>query len=403
MPDTDDEPAAVQIGAGNIGRGFMGELFAAGGYGVTFVDVDEQVVAALADRGEYEIHHVTNAGEEVVRVAGVRAVDARDREAAAEAVAACAVACTAVGVRALEAVAPLLAAGIARRLARRAPPLNVITCENLIGAGRHLQGLVWEALEATAAAAGTAPPDRFAFEDRLGFVEAVVSRMVPLVPVAVRRRDPLWIACEPYARLPVDATAIRGPVPHVAGLESVENILAHQQRKLATHNMSHAVCAYLGYPARHEFIWQAMGDPAVERVVRAAMAETGQALCSRFGFDADEQAAHEDDLLARYRNRALADQVVRVAADPLRKLGPGDRLVGAARLCVDEGVEPVHVLRGVRAALAYDHPGDPSAVRLQQMLAERGRTYVLNEVCGLEESDPLFERLLEASDHSSEG
>ncbi len=387
------QPAAVQIGAGNIGRGFMGECFARGGYRVTFIEVDPALLAALADRGAYDIHHVTDAGDRTVRVTGVRGVDARDTEASAEALTGCAVAATAVGVRALEAVAPTLAAGIARRLGRGGPPLNVITCENLVGAGRHLRDLVWRELRRLAEGGRAPRPDRAALEARVGFVEAVVSRMVPVVPEAIRRRDPLWIACEPYARLPVDASAIRGPVPHVAGLEPVEPIEAYQQRKLATHNMGHAVCAYLGYRAGHEFLWQAMADPAVEGVVRGAMDETGRALVARFGFDPADQRAHEADLRRRFRNRALGDQVARVAADPLRKLGPQDRLIGAARLCLEEGVEPTHVLRGIRAALAYDNPRDPSAVRLQQMLADRGRAHVLREVCGLAGGDPLLDRL----------
>jgi len=403
------QPVAVQIGAGNIGRGFMGELFTAGGYRVTFIEVDAPLLAALADRGAYDIHHVTNAGERRVRVTGVRGVDARDAEASAEAIAACAVAATAVGARALEAVAPTLAAGIARRLDAGGPPLNVITCENLMGAGRRLRDLVWRELERLAEAGRASPrrseappsrsraslPDRATFEQQVGFVEAVVSRMVPVVPEETRRRDPLWIACEPYARLPVDGPAIRGPVPHIAGLEPVEPIEAYQQRKLASHNMSHAVAAYLGYRAGHALLWQAMEDPAVAQVVCDAMDETGRALVARFGFDHDAQRAHEADLRERYRNRALGDQVTRVAADPLRKLGPDDRLIGSARLCIEEGIDPAAVLRGVRAALAYDHPSDPSAVRLQQMLSEGGRAHVLKEVCGLSAGDPLLARLLD--------
>ncbi len=389
-PSASAKPIAVQIGAGNIGRGFMGELFWAGGCRTVFADVDRAVVDALRARGRYEIHHVTNRGDEVLEVRDVSAVDARDASAVAEAIAGAHVACTAVGVRALEAVAPALARGIARRLACGGEALNIITCENLVGAGRFLRDLVWNRLEPLMAAGECPPVARDAFDARFGFVEAVVSRMVPIVPDEVRRRDPLWIACEPYARLPVDGTAFRGPRPHVAGLEPVDNILAYQRRKLASHNMSHATCAYLGYQAGHEFIWQAMEDPKVLGEVRAAMDETGRALGSRFGFAADAQRAHEEDLLERYRNRALGDQVRRVAADPLRKLGPEDRLIGSARLCLEEGVAPAHVVHGIRAALAYNHPADPNAVRLQEMLRTRGREHVLREVCGLSPREPLY-------------
>ncbi len=387
-------PIAVQFGAGNIGRGFMGELFSRSGYHTRFVEVDPVLVAALRRRAAYEVHHITNEGDEPVRVENVSAIGARDREAVAEAVAGADLACTAVGVRALEAVAPALAAGVERRLGQPDPrPLTVITCENLVGAGRHLRDLVWDALQTHAREGGRPAPDERSFKRCIGFAEAVVSRMVPIVEEAVRRRDPLWIACEPYARLPVDAKGWRGPTPDIVGLEPVRNILAHQRRKLACHNMSHAVAAYLGHLAGHEFIWQAIGDRAIFATVRGALDETGRALVRRFGFPPEEQRNHEEDLLERYRNRALGDQVRRVAADPLRKLGAHDRLIGSARLCLEEDVDPPCVLRGTRAALAYDRADDPSAVRLQQMLKREGLEAVLTKVCGLDPAEPLFARL----------
>jgi mannitol-1-phosphate 5-dehydrogenase len=391
---TPQTPLAVQFGAGNIGRGFMGELFHASGYRTVFVDVDRAVVDALQARGSYEVHHVTTESDTPVRISGVSALDARDTDAVARAVAGASVVCTAVGVRTLAAVTPALAQGILLRTRQvETAPLNVITCENLVGAGRVLRDLVWREIEILS---GHAPPlSRTEFDTRFGFVEAVVSRMVPLVPAEVRRRDPLWIACEPYARLPVDAKAFRGPVPRITGLEPVADILAYQRRKLASHNMSHAVAAYLGYQARHEFLWQAMADDGITRAVRASMDETGRALVSRFGFEPADERAYEEDLLQRYRNRALGDQVRRVAADPLRKLGREDRLIGSARLCLEENVEPAHLLVGIRAALGYNNPDDPAAVRLQEMLASRGRESVLRDVCGLSPDDPLFARLRE--------
>jgi mannitol-1-phosphate 5-dehydrogenase len=436
---TPSPPVAVQFGAGNIGRGFMGELFHTSGYHTIFVDVDRTLVDAIVSRGAYEVRHVTTESDTPLGISGVSALDARDTEAVARAVAGASVVCTAVGVRVLAAVAPALAQGILLRLGREAAaPLNVITCENLVGAGRILRDLVWHEIVKLSGtttprepsrggspdpprenrddgigngvcaagpetrraewrcSAGRGPPlTRTDFEGRFGFVEAVVSRMVPLVPDEIRRRDPLWVACEPYARLPVDGKAFRGPVPRIAGLEPVADILAYQRRKLASHNMSHAMAAYLGYQGRHEFIWQAMADAAIVRTVRAAMNETGRALASRFGFEPAEQRAYEDDLLDRYRNRALGDQVRRVAADPLRKLGREDRLIGSARLCLEEDVNPAHLLVGIRSALEYNNPDDAAAVRLQEMLATRGREGVLRDVCGLSPDDPLFARLLE--------
>jgi mannitol-1-phosphate 5-dehydrogenase len=84
-----------------------------------------------------------------------------------------------------------------------------------------------------------------------------------------------------------------------------------------------------------------------------------------------------------------------VAADPVRKLGPQDRLIGSARLCFEEGVDPRFVVAGIQAALAYHNTDDAGAVRLQEMLSSRGREAVLRDVCGLSPGEPLYGRLRE--------
>ena len=93
---TSSPPAAIQFGAGKIGRGLMGELFFASGYRTVFVDIDRPLVKALQRVSSYEVHHVTNAGDKPVHVAGFSALDAADVEAVAEAIVDARIVCTAV-------------------------------------------------------------------------------------------------------------------------------------------------------------------------------------------------------------------------------------------------------------------------------------------------------------------
>ena len=89
---------AIIFGAGNIGRGFIGQLFSESGYQVTFVDVDAVILAALNKRGSYTIRLVANEATDTVKVGPVRGVSADDREAVAQAVAEAEMGATAVGV-----------------------------------------------------------------------------------------------------------------------------------------------------------------------------------------------------------------------------------------------------------------------------------------------------------------
>src|SRR4028119_1735184 len=46
---------AVHFGAGNIGRGFIGQLLHESGYDIVFVDVRDDVVEALKTQGRYDV------------------------------------------------------------------------------------------------------------------------------------------------------------------------------------------------------------------------------------------------------------------------------------------------------------------------------------------------------------
>ena len=51
---------AVHFGAGNIGRGFLGQLYCESGYATVFIDVVSEVVDALNSRGSYTVDLVSD-------------------------------------------------------------------------------------------------------------------------------------------------------------------------------------------------------------------------------------------------------------------------------------------------------------------------------------------------------
>lgn len=379
-------PVSVIFGAGNVGRGFIGQLFSESGLSVVFVDVDTRLVEALNSRGAYTLRLVNNEQSADVLVKPVRALTSGDVDRVASVLAEANLAATAVGARALPQVAPLLAAGISRRAQRPGSrPLNVIVCENLPQAAFTLRQMVGPLLQ----------KDGLAYaRTNVGFVDAVIGRMVPQIDAESRERDYSLVIAEPYRELPVDRSGFVGPAPTIVGMELCSGFGAYTARKLYVHNAGHAMLGYWGHLHGHCYGYQALDDRKIRPLLEAALAESQAGIQSAFGVEAAWLEEHVRELLRRFANRALGDTVLRLARDPWRKLGPEDRLVGAARLAERAGVVPEALSWGIAAALCFDDPRDPLALSLQQRIAAVGLEAVLAEVSGLQPDELLTRRIL---------
>ncbi|MCL2665036.1 MAG: mannitol dehydrogenase [Defluviitaleaceae bacterium] len=366
----------VQYGAGNIGRGFIGALFARSGYEVVFIDVDPVVVSALNERRQYILETVSNEGAVRETVSGVSAVDGKNAESAADIISKADCMATAVGVNILPRIAPVIANGLKKRwAATNTDPLNIIICENLIEAGKLLRGLIEEHLS---------EDERKLFGKTVGLVEASIGRMVPAMTAEEKNRDPLFVRAEDYHSLPVDAEAVKGSLPKADGLHPVAPFEFYMRRKLFLHNMSHALTAYAGFINGYEYIWQAVSDPNVKLLAERAMIEASLALHAEYGIGMDSLLQAAADMLIRYHNRALGDTISRVGADTFRKLSPNDRLAGAARLCFNHGIEPVYICAGITAALVFENE-DSGTKKINEQKKDRGILDILRGHCMFDE------------------
>ncbi len=237
----------------------------------------------------------------------------------------------------------------------------------------------------------------FPLDNSVGLIETSIGKMVPIMTEEALRGDPLLLHAEAYSTLILDATAFRNPIPDVPGLDPKENMAAYVDRKAFIHNFGHAACAYLGHLADPGavHIWETVEKAEVQGAARRAMWESGLALIRRYPqeFDEASQQEHIEDLLSRFANRALGDTIYRVGRDLLRKLSPGDRMVGALLMEAQEGVPaPATTLAAAAGFLfrASDEHGEmfPADAHLAEQLEARGIDWALSEVCGLDLSRP---------------
>ena len=383
----------VQIGAGNIGRSFVGQIFSRAGCEVVFVDVSQELIDALNARGSYVVE-VKDREPATITVENVRGVDGRNTRAVAEELATCRVAATAVGPAALPYIYPNLAAGLVRRRAAGNGPLDVIICENMRNAAEAMYEGVAEHL-----------PPGFPIREMLGAVETSIGKMVPIMSEEVRQQDPLLVYAEAYNTLICDAQGFLNPIPDVPELAPKENMKAYVDRKLFVHNLGHALCAYFAHLEAPDLVytWEAVEHPSVGPATRAGMMESARALIRAYPdeFTEENQREHVDDLLQRFENKALGDTIYRVGRDVRRKLGREDRIIGAlrfdARWNTDAPWTALCAAAGMRFR-AVDESGEmyENDRDFANHVYPEGADYVLREVSGLNAGDPLDTQVFRA-------
>ncbi len=376
---------ALMYGAGNIGRGFIGQLFYQSGYEVVFVDVNTEILNRLNSDRQYPVRILTGRDVKEIDVKNVRGVSGMDIGSVAEEIATADIMATAVGVNILPRIVKPVAEGLKKRWAAgNMEPLNIIICENLLDANHILAGLIKQELD---------DAGKELFEKLVGLVEASIGRMVPVMTPQMQEGNILRVCVEEYGELPVDKDGFKGAIPDIKNMCPFSPFGFYIQRKLFIHNMGHALTAYLGKLRGHEYIWQAVGDPYIKLAAMRAMQDSATALSREHGVALDLILDHVDDLLYRFGNKQLGDTVNRVGNDTRRKLSSNDRMIGAANLCISHGINPVNISLGIAAALRFDK--ESSANSIYDLLTEKGPEAVLEEISGIQADNPLISMVME--------
>lgn len=363
---------AVQFGAGNIGRGFIGALLSQSGYHVVFADVVDAVINKVNEDKGYTVHIMDVECEEQ-KIENISGVNSTKPEAIDE-IATADIVTTAVGLVILPRIAPTIAAAIEKRMEMGVKePMNMIACENAIRGTSQLKKAVYENLSEE----GKAFADEY-----VGFPDCAVDRIVP----PVRIENSIDVVVERYYEWDVEKSGFKGEIPEITGMTLVDDLMAYIERKLFTLNTGHCITAYLGTLRQIPTIDQAIADEEIYGIVSAAMKESGAGLIKKHGFDADKHAAYIEKIIGRFKNPHLKDDVTRVGREPLRKLSPTDRLIKPLMTAAGFGLPVDHLLTGVGAALHYNNPEDKQSVELQEKIKTNGVKATVAEITGIEDA-----------------
>lgn len=367
---------AVHFGAGNIGRGFIGEILFENGFEIAFVDVNETIIDALNQRHSYEIE-IAEEGQRHIAVSGVRGINNRlNPEEVVTAISTADLVTTAIGPNILPFIAGLVAQGIeARRQAGNTQPLDVLACENMIGGSAFL----YEEVKKHLSEEGLAYAAEF-----VGFPNAAVDRIVP----AQSHEDPLFVVVEPFNEWVVETQGMKNPNLKLEGVHYEADLEPFIERKLFSVNSGHATSAYTGAHFGATTILEALQNPEVKSKVEAVLAEIRSLLIAKWNFDEQALVDYHKVIISRFENPYIVDDIARVARTPIRKLGYDERFIRPIRELRERGLSYDNLLATVSYIFGYKDETDEQSVQLQNLLQEKALPEVVAEVTGL--TDPAL-------------
>ncbi|WP_399632131.1 mannitol-1-phosphate 5-dehydrogenase [Sporosarcina sp. SG10008] len=369
---------AVHFGAGNIGRGFIGNLLYQSGFETCFVDVNSELVNLINEKKQYRVE-LANEAHEGLLVKNVRAINsATDPELVIETIAKADLVTAAVGPNVLPFIAGLLADGLKERLIQTGQPLTIIACENMIGGSAFLKEKVYEKLT---------EDEKSQFDHCFSFPNAAVDRIVP----NQINEDKTAVQVEPFYEWVVEESEIIGENPPVKGITFVKDLEPYIERKLYTVNTGHAAVAYFGYLAGIRRMDEALASEEIKTMTENVLQETGKLLIAKYQFNEQEHGDYIQKIMGRFANPFISDDVTRVGRSPLRKLKFNDRLVGPATQYVELFDEtPTFLAMGIAAALRYDYLEDPEAKLIQETIQRQGVRHAIETFTGLKAGTALF-------------
>lgn len=233
--------------------------------------------------------------------------------------------------------AGLLLAALRLRSTSGAPPLTVLSCDNLANNGRALRALVGGLADAQARdsvrAPGRAPavlrpggPDELV--DRMAvFPSSMVDRIVPHTTDELRGQlrddwsvDDAWpVATEPFSQWVIeDRFAAQRPRLELSGVQFVADVEPYEAMKLRMLNAAHSAIAYLGVVAGWRTVDEAVSQAPVRRFIeRLWQDEIVPSLPREVRGPAPE---YSKSLLVRFSNRALGHRCEQIAMDGSQKI-----------------------------------------------------------------------------------
>lgn len=362
----------LHFGAGNIGRGFIGELLNKSGYHITFVDINKEVVNDLKHRDTYTIK-ILDENIEEIELNNFDALNiAEEKEELYKAIGEVELVTTSIGPNVLPIIAKDIAEGLKLKVANNNTKLlDIIACENMIAGSDFLKQEIYKQL--------TAEEQKFVAAC-VGFPNSAVDRIVP----AQKHEDVLLVEVEKFCEWVIEEDKIKVEKnKNIENVYYVKDLNPFIERKLFTVNTGHAALSYIANYLGIELVSDGAKHTEVRKDFIAVLEETSALLEKKWGFSKEEMTAYRNKTIKRFENPRIVDNVSRICRTPIRKLGYNERFIKPIRETEELGLSNSALLKACSYILTFKSIEDEQSLKLAELIVEKGVVETLREVTEL--------------------
>lgn len=353
----------IIVGAGRLGKGFMGETFYNAGWKITFLDNDPRVIQELNRTHTYEVsvHTTKRVFTNTIKNYDAYLVD--DYEHVLKAFLKADLLMLPLYPSDFPAAANELAVYFNQQFKVDPTAKKTLIC---LTNKNHLINQITQGFRSHLA------DD----EVRNWFDQNVVIRD----SIVRRSTDADSNYATKLVTTAVASLIIQGPVysdfSDVKWLDVRDNVEMLKDIKVFTINGPHATTAYEGYLQGYDDIAKAETDEKVHQLVQGVHDETIEAVLYEYPVTRDQ--IRELEYLPAAKDE-MSDSIYRVGFDPIRKVGKNDRLMGVINLCEKYHLPYNAHVKALAAAFAYDESRDSQAMKIQADIKEMGITKTISK------------------------
>lgn len=367
----------VIIGAGRLGKGFVGETFSnSPAWKMTFIDSDPKVIDKMNENHYFEVdvHRADCIEHHIVENFNAYTWEAKECE---NTIVTSDLIVFVIYPEQIEEAIETLSTSLKKRADTNADKeLSIIFITNK----NHLMKGIQEKFEAC-----LDKEHQDWLKNKVMIRDSIIRRSTDADSnVAIQIRTVAVLSLLIQKPLNVD-------VSDVEWFELSDHLEILKDVKVFIVNGPHAASAFMGHYLGYQTINEIAADPKGAAFTVNVAREIKEAILASFPIT--EKQLNNLSSFPKAKGE-MVDFIYRVAYDPIRKLAKGDRLVGSALMCYEHDLPYDNIAKAIAYGLLYNNPKDERACELQDMIRAKGIEETLTNITGLGLDHPIATSVL---------